>query len=81
MNDLATAADLAQFYSLFLLLKDASNSEIMRELQTQDTKYFEDIIQRLERIEKRIGKIEELASYRSYITTQVSKNIGEKNGD
>ena len=54
MNNLATAADLAQFYSLFLLLKDASNNEIMRALQDQNTLYFEDIIQRLDRIEKQL---------------------------
>lgn len=58
MSNLATAADLAQFYSLFLLLKDASNSEIMRELQNQNTKYFEDIVQRLDSIEKRLQILE-----------------------
>lgn len=58
MNNLDIASDLAQFYSLFLLLKDASNNEIMRELQNQNTKYFEDIVQRLDSIEKRLQILE-----------------------
>lgn len=59
MNNLDLASDLAQFYSLFLLLKDASNNEIMRELQNQNTKYFEDIVNRLDIMEKRLTAIEE----------------------
>ena len=52
MNDnLATAADFAQFYSLYLLLKDASNSDLMRELQHQNKDYLEEIIVRLDRLE------------------------------
>ena len=56
MNDnLATAADFAQFYSLYLLLKDASNSDLMRELQHQNKDYLEEIIVRLDRIEESLG--------------------------
>lgn len=54
MNNLETVADLAQFYSLYLLLKDASNGEILQELQHQNTAYLEEIIKRLEKIEKTI---------------------------
>ena len=49
---LSTTANFTQLFSLFLLLRDASNNEIMQELQNQNTKYFEDIIKRLERLEK-----------------------------
>lgn len=56
-NDIATAADFAQFYSLYLLLKDASNSDLMRELQHQNTDYLEEILVRLERIEKTIESL------------------------
>ena len=56
-DNLGMAANLSQFYSLYLLLKDATNGEIMRELQNQDAKYFEDIVARLERLEKKIDLI------------------------
>ena len=51
-NKLGIVADLSQFYSLFLLLRDASNNEIMRALQDQNTVYFERIIKELEEIKK-----------------------------
>lgn len=53
-QNLETAADLAQFYSLYLLLKDASNSEIMQELQHQNKAYLEEILVRLDKLEKRL---------------------------
>ena len=56
-NNLATAADFAQFYSLYLLLKDASNSDLMRELQHQNTDYLEEILKRLDKLEKTIENI------------------------
>lgn len=56
-NELATAADFAQFYSLYLLLKDASNSQIMQELQHQNKDYLEEIIKRLDKLEKTIENI------------------------
>ena len=51
-DKLNLAANLSQFYSLFLLLKDASNNEIMKALQEQNTVYFERIIKELEEIKK-----------------------------
>lgn len=51
-NKLNVAANLSQFYSLFLLLRDASNNEIMKALQEQNTVYFERIIKELEDIKK-----------------------------
>lgn len=57
-NRLDIAANLSQFYSLFLLLKDASNNEIMEELNNQNKKYLEKIIEQNDRIiellEKRV---------------------------
>ena len=55
-NNLATAADLAQFYSLYLLLRDSSNAEIMHELQHQNQAYLEEILRRLDKIEQTIDK-------------------------
>lgn len=59
-NNLATAADLAQFYSLYLLLRDASNGQIMHELQHQNKEYLEEILKRLERIEQTIDNYKKL---------------------
>lgn len=42
------AANWAQFVSLFLLLKDASNSEILQELNHQNSAYLEKIIEQNE---------------------------------
>jgi hypothetical protein len=53
-NNIELAADFAQFYSLYLLLKDASNSEIMQELQHQNKAYLEEILARLDKLEKRL---------------------------
>lgn len=55
-DKLNTVANLAQLYSLFLLFRDASNDQIMKELQNQNTKYFEDIIKRLDRIEEKLDE-------------------------
>ena len=41
-------ANWAQFVSLFILLKDASNSEILQELNHQDSAYLEKIIEQNE---------------------------------
>ena len=55
-DNLATAADLAQFYSLYLLLRDASNEQIMHELQHQNQAYLEEILKRIKKIEDNIDK-------------------------
>ena len=34
---------------------DNNNNEIMRELQNQNTNYFEDIVKRIGRIEEKLG--------------------------
>ena len=58
-NNLDLASDLAQFYSLFLLLKDATNADVMKKLENQEKNYFEDIVNRLDNMEKRLTAIEE----------------------
>lgn len=45
LNNLDLAANLAQFYSLFILLKDASNEEILRELNHQNSDFLEKIVE------------------------------------
>lgn len=53
MNDeLNNMANIAQFISLWLLLQDASNNDLMKELQNQNTNYFERIIENQEKILK-----------------------------
>lgn len=58
-NNLDLASDLAQFYSLFLLLKDATNADVMKKLEHQEKNYLEDIVNRLDIMEKRLTAIEE----------------------
>lgn len=58
MNNLDLASDLAQFYSLFLLLKDATNADVIQKLEHQEKNYLEDIVNRLDIMEKRLIKIE-----------------------
>lgn len=57
INALDLAADFAQFYSLYLLLKDATNGEIMRGLDHQNKDYLENIIKRLENLEVKLEVI------------------------
>lgn len=59
MNNLDLASDLAQFYSLFLLLKDATNADVIKKLEHQEKNYLEDIVNRLDIMEKRLTAIED----------------------
>lgn len=59
MNNLDLASDLAQFYSLFLLLKDATNADVIQKLENQEKNYLENIVNRLDIMEKRLTAIEE----------------------
>lgn len=43
-------ANLLQIYNTILLMKDASNNDLMKELQNQNTKYFERIVKNQEEI-------------------------------
>lgn len=50
-------ANFLQFYNTSLLQEDASNNDLMKELQHQNTEYFETILKRLDNIEKRLDII------------------------
>ena len=51
-NNLDLTSLILQLYSLFLLIQDYNNSDLMNELQKQDTQYFEKIIKQNEEILK-----------------------------
>ena len=55
MDKLELTSNISQLISLFLLLKDASNNEIMEELQNQNKKYLEKIIEQNELIIKELS--------------------------
>lgn len=48
-------SDVLQVYNTHLLLKDATNNELMKELQHQNTEYFEKIVSDLNLIKKKLG--------------------------
>lgn len=48
-------SDISQLISLYLLLQDSSNNDLMRELQNQNTEYFERIIKDLQLIKNKLG--------------------------
>lgn len=49
-NNLDLTSLILQLYSLVLLMQDFNNSDLMQELQKQDTQYFEKIIKNQEEI-------------------------------
>lgn len=53
-ENLDLLSDILQVLNTYLLLKDASNNELMRELQHQNTEYFERIIKDLELIKNKL---------------------------
>ena len=55
LDRLDLVSDISQLISLYLLLKDATNNELMKELQHQNTEYFERIIKDLNLIKKELG--------------------------
>ena len=54
-ENLDLLSDILQVLNTYLLLKDASNNELMQELQKQDTEYFERIVKDLELIKDKLG--------------------------
>ena len=44
-NFINNTSFLLQLYSVMLLIQDFNNTDLMQELQKQDTQYFEKIIQ------------------------------------
>ena len=51
-------SDFLQFYNTNLLQEDASNNDLMKELQHQNKDYLENILNKLNNIEKRIERLE-----------------------
>lgn len=51
-------SDFLQFYNTNLLQEDASNNDLMQELQHQNKDYFEKILTKLDNIEKRLERLE-----------------------
>ena len=49
-NNLDLTSLILQLYSLILLMQDFNNTDLMQELQKQDTQYFEKIIKNQEEI-------------------------------
>ena len=49
-NTLDMASLVLQVYNLILLMQDFNNTDLMQELQKQDTQYFEQIIKNQEEI-------------------------------
>lgn len=49
-NNLDLTSLILQLYSLILLIQDYNNSDLMQELQKQDTQYFEKIIKNQQEI-------------------------------
>ena len=52
-------SDLLQIYNTNLLEQDASNNDVMKELQHQNKDYLESILTRLNDINERLTKLEE----------------------
>jgi len=51
-NSMDTASLILQIYSLILLIQDYNNTDLMQELQNQDTNYLEKIIKQNDEILK-----------------------------
>lgn len=49
-NNLDLTSLILQLYNLILLLQDFNNSDLMKELQKQDSEYLEKIIKQNEKI-------------------------------
>ena len=49
-NNLDTASLILQIYNLILLMQDFNNSDLMQELQKQDSNYLEKIIKQNDEI-------------------------------
>lgn len=56
-NNLNVVANASQLVSLFLLLRDASNNELMKKLNDQDEKYLKKAIEQNEEIIKLLKEL------------------------
>lgn len=59
-ENLDLLSDILQVLNTYLLLKDATNNQVMKALQDQNTKYFEKITKDLDLIKQKLGIKEEL---------------------
>ncbi len=57
-NLLELFSTFLQTYNTDLVEADASNNDVMKELQNQNTNYFERIIKKLNDIDKRLERLE-----------------------
>ena len=58
-ENLDLLSDILQVVNFYLLMKDANNNQIMKELQKQDKVYFERIVKDLDLIKKHLNIKEE----------------------
>lgn len=56
-NNLNVVANASQLVSLFLLLRDASNNELMKKLNEQDENYLKRIVEQNEEIIKLLKEL------------------------
>lgn len=54
-DNLDFISDVLQIVNFYLLMRDANNNQIMKELQHQNMTYFEKIVQDLDLIKKHLG--------------------------
>lgn len=54
-DNLDFISDVLQIVNFYLLMRDANNNQIMKELQHQNTDYFEKIVKDLDLIKKHLG--------------------------
>ena len=57
-NRLTISDFLLQIITMMWVQEDATNNDLMKELQRQDTEYFKTIIQNQEKILDRLAKLE-----------------------
>ena len=66
-------SDFLQFYNTNLLQEDASNNDLMKELQHQNKDYLENILTKLDKI---LEKCDELSNENSLLKKQLSLALG-----
>lgn len=57
---LAILSDVLQLFNTYLNIKQSNNDDIMNELRKQDDTYFNEVIERLSKIENKLNDLEAL---------------------
>ena len=57
---LAILSDVLQLFNTYLNIKQSNNDDIMNELRKQDDTYFNEVIERLSKIENKLNDLETL---------------------